>query len=115
MTLLDGEPVAVGHGFCSQNCHRRVGVLQEILRIHPQGAGERNDTNLFPLALMIQNGRSWDSTMALTIRSFPEAFVWVKNLPKGLIPGFLEKVGRECGPTTVFSLIQARPDLLTNW
>jgi hypothetical protein len=109
MSLLDGQPT----GCCGGDCHRRIGVLGMLLEIYPEATQSRSLSGNFGLGLMIQNGRPWDRTFALAVRTFPEAFHWVKDLESTLTPQIVERVCNECGVDTLHALIRTRPDLVT--
>ena len=67
--------------------------------------------DIFPLGLMIQNGRPWDNTFALVLRTFPQALHWSMKVDDKLLPRVLEKVSRECGIATLYELISTKPDV----
>jgi hypothetical protein len=111
MSLLDGRrPVRCGEG-CRGNCHRRTGILRILLELYPEATQSRNRSGNFVLGLMIQNGRPWDSTFALVVRTFPQAFHWVRDVNSTLMPRIVERIYNHCGIDTLHALIRARPDL----
>jgi hypothetical protein len=109
MSLLDGNPTDC----CGGDCHHRIGILRILLEIYPEATQSRSLTGDFVLGLMVQNGRQWDSTFALTVRTFPQAFHWVQGLESTLTPQIVEKVYNECGVDTLHALIRTRPDLVS--
>ena len=108
MSLLDSSLP----GCCTSTCHKRMSVLRKLLEIYPEATKQRNAMGDFPLNLMIQNGRPWDSTFALVIRTYPEAFHWVRNMDIKLNPRIMVLLSNECGSDTIFSLIRSRPEFL---
>ncbi len=108
MSLLDsGMPSC-----CDGNCHKRLSVLRKLLEIYPEAARHRNNMGDFPLNLMVRNGRPWDSSFALAIRTYPQAFHWVQNIEVNLLPHILARIANNCGSDTVFTLIKSRPEFL---
>ena len=105
MPLLDASPA----GCCGGNCHKRMGILRILLEIHPEATSVRNTSGEFPLGLMIQNGRLWGHTVALALRAFPPALHWYKGLDDRLLPPILERIWKECGNDTLFTLLNSRP------
>jgi hypothetical protein len=105
MPLLDGQG-----GCCGGKCHKRMGILRTLLELFPDATKQRNKDNHFPLGLMIQNGRLWGHTIALTLRAFPPALHWYKGLDDRILPMLLEKASKECGADTLFALLNSRPD-----
>lgn len=108
MSLLDRNVAAC----CDGSCHRRIGVLRKLLEIYPEAAKIRNKNGDFPLNLMIQNGRPWDSSFALVVRTYPQALHWVNNMDVKLLPLVLTRISNNCGSDTVFALIRSRPEFL---
>lgn len=108
MSLLDGNAA----GCCDGGTHRRVGVLRKLLEIYPEAAKNRNNNGDFPLNLMIQNGRPWDSSFALVVRTYPQALHWVHRIDVKLLPLILARVSSNCGSDTLFTLIRGRPEFL---
>lgn len=107
MPLLD-TPGGCCHGIC----HKRSGILRMLLEVYPRATAVQNKADEFPFGLMIQNGRTWGHTVALALRAFPPALQWYQGLDDRLLPIILEKVARECGAETIFSLIVSRPSLV---
>ncbi|CAB9497995.1 ankyrin 3, node of Ranvier (ankyrin G) [Seminavis robusta] len=105
-TLLNG----CSNGTCS-NCHSRLGVLRMLFELYPDACRTRNNSGEFPLNLMIQNGRAWDQSFALVLKSFPQALHWSVGDKHKLFPLLLSKVSRECGIDTLHTLIRSRPDI----
>ena len=87
MSLLDGP----SHGCCGGNCSKRAGILRLLLDIYPEAAKLRNRDGDFPLALMIQNGRHWDNTFSMVLRTHPQAFHWVDGVTQILVPRILSR------------------------
>jgi hypothetical protein len=106
MSLLDAPS-----GCCGGKCHKRMGILRMILELFPDATKQRNTASQFPLGLMIQNGRLWGHTVALALRAFPPALHWHKGLDDRLLAYILEKASKECGPDTIFALLNSRPDV----
>lgn len=106
MSLLDGTD-----GCCGGECHKRMGVLRKLLDVFPGATEARNRFGHFPLNLMIQNGRLWGHEVALALRAFPPALHWHKGLDDRILSYILEKVSKECGVDTLFSLLNSRPDI----
>lgn len=106
MSLLDSS------GPCSSSCHKRMSVLRKLLEIYPEATRLRNATGDFPLSLMIQNGRPWDSTFAMVFQTYPEAFHWVQNIDVRLNPLILARIANGCGADTLFALLRTRPEYL---
>lgn len=111
MSLLDGTPC---RGCTTGRCHEPAGILHLLLQMYPAAAKTRSPSGELVLGLMVQNGRPWDHTFALTVRTFPQAFHWVKDLENTLTPRIVEKVYQECGIETVYALIRTRPDLMSH-
>lgn len=107
MSLLD----APSECSCSASCHQRIHVLKALHEIYPGASRHRNASGEFPLSLMIQNGRKWDQTFALVLRTFPQGLHWSSGVERKLIARILEKVSKECGLETLFTLISSRPDI----
>jgi hypothetical protein len=62
---------------------------------------------------MIQNGRSWNHTFSLTLRSFPPALLWHEGMDDELlVPFIMERVSKECGLETMYNIIISRPDIV---
>jgi hypothetical protein len=61
---------------------------------------------------MIQNGRCWDQTFAMTLRHFPPALHWYKNMDVKFVAPILSKVSKECGLDTLYRLIQTKPEMM---
>ena len=62
---------------------------------------------------MIQNGRLWDQTFSLVLRTFPPALHWYKGMDdQKFVPLILHKTSKECGPDTLYELINSRPDMI---
>jgi hypothetical protein len=108
MSLLDSTIP----GCCQGTCHKRMGILRKLLEIYPEAARHRNAYGDFPLNLMIQNGRPWDSSFALVVRTYPQALHWVQNVDVKLLPRILARVSSHCGNDTIFSLLRTRPEFL---
>jgi hypothetical protein len=108
MALLDANVP----GCCEGNCHKRMGVLRKLLEIYPGAAAQRNEYGDLPLSLMIQNGRPWDSSFALVIRTYPQALHWVPNVESKLLPHILSRVANHCGSETLYTVIRTRPEFL---
>ena len=108
MSLLDGPP----RDCCGGKCHSRAGILGNLLSVYPEATQNRNTADEFPLGLMIQNGRSWDQTFAMTLRHFPPALHWYKGMDKQFVPHVLSKVSRECGLDTLYQLINSKPEMV---
>jgi len=87
MSLLDGP----NQGCCGGDCSLRAGVLRLLLDIYPEAAKQRNFYGDFPLALMIQNGRLWDNTFSMVVRTHPQAFHWVEGVTQILVPSILSR------------------------
>ena len=87
MSLLDGAR----QGCCGGACAQRTGVLRLLLDIYPQAARQRNDHGDFPLSLMIQNGRRWDSTFSMVLHAHPQAFHWVEGVRQTYVPLILSR------------------------
>ncbi len=107
MFLLDAKA-----GCCGGECHQRMSLLRILLELFPEATEAQNKHGHFPLNLMIQNGRLWGHEVALALRSFPPALHWHKGLNDGILAFILEKVSKECGIDTLFSLLNSRPDVL---
>jgi hypothetical protein len=97
---------------CGGTCHKRAGVLQMLMEIYPGAARCANDSGDFPLNLMIQNGRAWDSTFALVVRSYPQALHQVRTVGPKLLPRILARISNGCGRDTLFSFLHSRPEIL---
>jgi hypothetical protein len=113
MSLLDSPTATQCDRCCVQVSSRltgRMGVLRKLLEVYPEAACLRNVMGDFPLNLMAQNGRPWDRTFALVIRTYPEALQWIRNVDTTLHPRIFELLSNECGTDTVFSLIRSRPE-----
>lgn len=110
MFLLDGPQGDCGGGKC--NCYSRAGVLGNILALYPEATQVRNSADEFPLGLMIQNGRPWDQTFAMTLRHFPPALHWYRGMDDRFVPLILSKVSRECGLDTLYQLINSNPEMV---
>lgn len=111
MTLLSGPPCS----YCSNgNCHDRANVLGALLDVFPAAAKHRSASGDFPLTLMVQNGRPWDRTFAMMLSTHPQASHWIPGINIRLVPHILERVSKESGHDTLYSLIQARPDFLSD-
>lgn len=108
MSLLDGYAAAS----CNEICHRRVGIFRRLLEIYPEAVRIRNKNGDHPLNLMIQNGRPWDSSFALVVRTYPQALHWVHGIDAKLLPLILARVSSNCGYDTLFTLIRGRPEFL---
>jgi ankyrin repeat protein len=138
MSLLD----ALWPRCCDGECARRAGILRLLLDIYPQAASQRNSAGYFPLALMVQNGRSWDSTFTWLLRVHPQAFHWVDGVAPQTVPHIIARyvvlsilskpffpllrkgahssslfllscsVGEKCGRETLFMLLKSRPDIM---
>ena len=108
MSLLDGP----ARNCCGRKCYSRAGVLSSLLAVYPEATQVQNSAGEFPLGLMIQNGRSWDQTFAMTLRHFPPALHWYKGMDVQFIPYVLSKVSRDCGLDTIFHLINSRPEMV---
>ena len=108
MSLLDGNAAAC----CDGSYHQRLGVLRKILEIYPEAARNRNSNGEFVLNLMIQNGRPWDSSFALVVRTYPQALHWVNRIDAKLLPLILARVSSNCGSETLFTLLRGRPEFL---
>ncbi|GAX11302.1 hypothetical protein FisN_15Lh231 [Fistulifera solaris] len=108
MSLLDGNVV----NCCDGSYHQRIGVLRKLLEIYPEAAKIRNNDGDFPLTLMIQNGRPWDSSFALVVRTYPQALHWVSTIDAKLLPHILARVSSHCGSDTLFALLRGRPEFL---
>ena len=109
MSLLS----ASGDGFCEGGCHKRLNILRVLFDLYPAACRVRNTFGEFPLGLMIQNGRAWDQTFALVLRSFPQALHWAMGVNNKINPLILSKVSRECGTATLYMLINSCPDIAT--
>jgi hypothetical protein len=105
MMLLDSNR----RGCCSGMCQKRAGVLDALLEVYPEATRQLNDSDDFPLSLMIQNGRPWGNTFKLVVRLFPEALYFVRDLDPCLIPLVLKKITDQCGLDTVFSFVRNLP------
>jgi hypothetical protein len=110
MSLLDGHL----YSGCEGGCHQRIGILRILLEIYPEATQSRTPSGNFGLGLMIQNGRPWDGTFALAVRTFPQAFHCVRGIKSKLTPRIVEKVYNECGIDTLFAFIHTRPDLVSD-
>lgn len=108
MPLLDGPP----GGCCRGTCHNRLELLGLLLDIYPQAATMRNSNGDLPLALMIQNGRAWDSTFAVVVQTYPAAMHFVNSLRPKLTARILGRISSGCGAETLYALIRSRPALL---
>jgi hypothetical protein len=108
MSLLDGPE----RRCCGGKCHSRFGILGNLLAVYPGATHFRNDADEFPLGLMIQNGRCWDQTFAMTLRHFPPALHWYKNMDVKFVAPILSKVSKECGLDTLYRLIQTKPEMM---
>jgi len=109
MSLLDGPTTC---GCCLGKCHSRAEILGTLLFAYPEATRVRNEADEFPLGLMIQNGRSWDQTFALTLRNFPPALHWYKGMDDKFISLILARVSKECGHDTFYELLNSRPDMV---
>lgn len=107
MTLLDGPSNNVLNCF-----QQRISILPVLMELYPGAAKQQNKAGTFPLSLMIQNGRNWDTSFALMLRTNPQALHWINNFQKDCIPRMLHKVGNHCGIETVFDLLSGRPDIV---
>ncbi|KAL7581262.1 hypothetical protein ACA910_006033 [Epithemia clementina (nom. ined.)] len=109
MTLLSGPSCHC----CSDNCHQRIGVLGALLDIFPEAAKHRSASGNFPLGLMVQNGRVWDSAFSMALSLNPQAFHWIQGISLPLIPRILARISSDCGNDALYTLIQTRPDFLS--
>lgn len=105
MLLLDKT-----HGICcTGRCHERLGVLRLLFGIYPDAAKKVNDEGEFPLSLMVQNGRPWDSTFALVLETYPEALHGVRHIDDKLLPDILWRMSTLVGHSTVFRFLKSTP------
>jgi hypothetical protein len=89
-----------------------MGILRTLLEVYPDATKQRDKEGHFPLGLMINSGRLWGHTIALALRAFPPALHWwYKGLDDRILPMLLERASKECGPDTIFALLNSRPDL----
>jgi hypothetical protein len=108
MTLLDSpDPCR----FCGDYCCQRLDILSTLMDIYPQAAKASNQQGAFPLGLMIRNGRRWDRTFALVLRSCPEAIHQEVLVATG-VPLLLSKVEHCCGLDTLYGVIRSRPTIV---
>jgi len=105
MSLLD---VQNRRCLCGR-CHRREGLLADLLLVYPEATSKANDDKQFPLSLMIQNGRQWDSTFALALQSFPQALYSVPAFDDKLLPYLLQKLSTHSGNDTVYTFLRNLP------
>jgi hypothetical protein len=109
MSLLDSSI----EGCCGGICHKRIGVLRALLDTYPEATRFRTNGGEFPLGLMIQNGRPWNQTFSLALSKFPAAMHWHSGMDDDrLLPLILDRVSKECGVDTMYSLIVSRPDIV---
>ena len=110
MSLLDASSARR----CSGNCHKRMNILRLLFEIYPDACKVQNEAGEFPLNLMVQNGRPWDQTFALVLKTFPQALHWSMNggVNNKITPRVLAKVSRECGVGTLYALISSKPDIV---
>lgn len=110
MSLLDSSGTK---GCGGGKCHTRWGILRILLETFPEATRARTASGEFPLGLMIQNGRFWNQTFSLALRSFPPALHWHGGMDDDLlIPFIMERVSKECGLDTMYNIIVSRPDIL---
>lgn len=76
---------------CGESCHDRMGILRVLIEMFPEAAKIRSASGCFPLSLMVQNGRPWDDTFALVLRSHPEAFHWISGITSKMAPHIVSK------------------------
>jgi hypothetical protein len=103
MLLLDRSG-----GCCAGECQKRMGILRTLLNLYPAAAHVRMSGD-FPLNLMIENGRLWSNEVVVALRAFPPALHWQRGLGDNVLSLILEKVSKECGVDTLFSLLVSRP------
>lgn len=107
MILLDSS------GMCScmdADCGCRKSILKTILDIYPDAAKHTNKNGNTVLDLMMKNGRKWDTTFAFIVRANPAALHAIDN--HELMPLVIARIGNGCGPTTLYSFLRARPNLI---
>lgn len=105
MSLLDSRD---RHCYCGR-CHKREGLLSDLLEIYPEATQVANGDAQFPLSLMIQNGRPWDSTFVSVLKRHPQALYSVSSLSDKLLPYLLYKLSADCGNDTVFTYLRFEP------
>jgi len=105
MFLLDGQNKRC---FCGR-CHSREGLLADLLEVYPEATSKPNDEGHFPLSLMIQNGRQWDSTFALALKSYPQALYSIPSFDEKLMPHVLYKLSTHSGDETVYTYLRNIP------
>jgi hypothetical protein len=98
MSLLDAPRL----GCCNGVCHKRIGVLRMLLDMYPEVCRKANRSGDFPISLMIQSGRQWESTFSLIVQQFPEGLHSVPTVTPSLMPRILEKLSNQCGSDSVF-------------
>lgn len=84
-------------------CHERSSVLRLLLDTYPDAA-KKSTPSGFLLPLLLENGRPWDSLTAMIAQLHPAAIDGC--LPT---PYLLDRVRRDCGPTTLFQLLRSQP------
>jgi hypothetical protein len=108
MTLLDSPHPCRS---CGDYCCQRLDILPTLMDIYPQASKTSNQHGAFPLGLMVRNGRRWDKTFALVLRSCPEA-IHDEVLSVTIVPRLLAKVEHCCGLDTLYGVIRSRPDIV---
>lgn len=95
---------------CGGVCHKRIGVLRMLLEIYPEAVRLSNHAGYFPLNLMIQSGRAWDSTFSLVLQQFPQALCSSgATVGPQLLPFVLQKMSNQCGTDCVFTFLRNIP------
>ena len=87
MLLLNGPKSSR----CGESSHDRIGILRVLIEMFPDAAKIRSSCGCFPLSLMVQNGRPWDDTLSLVLRTHPEAFHWINGITSKMAPHILTK------------------------
>lgn len=107
MGLLDGPSTTPSTGCCGGSCHRRLGVLRRLWELHPTAAARANDSDDFPLTLMVQNGRPWDDAFALIVQGNPTALHSLRSFDaRALQPRLLRRLYDRIGPNAVLGYLR---------
>mmetsp|Transcript_10194 Transcript_10194/g.30123 ORF Transcript_10194/g.30123 Transcript_10194/m.30123 type:complete len:540 (-) Transcript_10194:427-2046(-) len=81
-----------------------------LIREHPAAIKVRDPiTNMYPLGLMLQNGRTWKSGVKLALQNFPQALT-EQDLKEAVISNALARLGCELDLNAFYILFHERPD-----
>ena len=89
----------------------RFNIIESILTLYPMAARISNNNGSLPLALAIENRKTWNDGVRAILEAHPAALSTIQ-IDINIYHYILERIARGSSPTVLFEVIKAKPEIV---